>query len=189
MNDIERLAVKTGAAVAFAAHYSKGNQAAKEAIDRVSGSGVFARDPDSLLMFTKHQEADCFTVEATLRNFPPLDPFVVRWEYPLFHRDSELDPTNLKTVRGKNETTPEEREARAQAKKQQTIEGNAKRICEFLAKYPKGETKQAISHSTGMNSATVTKAIEWLLGQQSIVPCVVRKGRKKKPEKAYKLAE
>lgn len=112
MNDIERLAVKTGAAVAFAAHYSKGNQAAKEAIDRVSGSGVFARDPDSLLMFTKHQEADCFTVEATLRNFPPLDPFVVRWEYPLFHRDSELDPTNLKTVRGKNETTPEEREAR-----------------------------------------------------------------------------
>lgn len=40
-----------------------------------------------------------------------------------------------------------------------------------------------------MNSATVTKAIEWLLGQQSIVPCVVRKGRKKKPEKAYKLAE
>jgi len=37
--------VKTGAAVGFGAHYSKGNQAGKEAIDRVSGSGVFARDP------------------------------------------------------------------------------------------------------------------------------------------------
>ena len=52
MNSIETLAVKTGAAVAFRAHYSKGNQAGKEAIDRVSGSGVFARDPDSLLNFT-----------------------------------------------------------------------------------------------------------------------------------------
>ena len=42
MNSIEHLAVETVAGVAFAAHYSKGNQAAKEAIDRVSGSGVFS---------------------------------------------------------------------------------------------------------------------------------------------------
>ena len=84
LNSIESLAVQSGAAVAFGAHYSKGNQAGKESIDRVSGSGVFARDPDTILNFTSHAEADCFTVEATLRNFPPLDPFVVRWNYPLF---------------------------------------------------------------------------------------------------------
>ena len=83
MNSIEHLAVETGAAVAFAAHYSKGNQANKEAIDRVSGSGVFARDPDSLLNFTRHQTEDCYTVEATLRNFPPMTPFAVRWQFPL----------------------------------------------------------------------------------------------------------
>ena len=41
LDEFEVLAVKTGAAVAFGAHYSKGNQAQKESIDRVGGSGVF----------------------------------------------------------------------------------------------------------------------------------------------------
>ena len=39
MNSLERLSVTTGAAVAFAAHYSKGNQSGKEAIDRVGRFG------------------------------------------------------------------------------------------------------------------------------------------------------
>lgn len=99
LNQLERIAVKTGAAVAFGAHYSKGNQALKESIDRIGGSGVFARDPDSILTMTAHEEPEAFTVEATLRNFAPLDPFVVKWEWPLFTRDPELDPTQLKRAR------------------------------------------------------------------------------------------
>ena len=47
MNAVERVTVETGAAVAFGSHYSKGNQAGKESMDRISGSGVFARDPDT----------------------------------------------------------------------------------------------------------------------------------------------
>ena len=42
MNAVERLAVDTGASVAFGSHYSKGNQAAKESMDRISGSGVYS---------------------------------------------------------------------------------------------------------------------------------------------------
>lgn len=38
-----RLTVETGAGVAFGSHFSKGNQIQKESIDRISGSGVFAR--------------------------------------------------------------------------------------------------------------------------------------------------
>src|ERR1051326_5934928 len=41
-------------AVAFAGHSAKGDASVKEAIDRIRGSGVFARDPDSLVTFTKH---------------------------------------------------------------------------------------------------------------------------------------
>lgn len=96
LNELERVAVRTGAAVAFGAHYSKGNQAGKESIDRIGGSGAFARDPDSILTMTTHEEEDCFTVEATLRNFAPHVPFVVRWAYPTFQRDSDLDPAALK---------------------------------------------------------------------------------------------
>ena len=92
------LAVETAAAIAFGAHYSKGNQAGKEVIDRIGGSGVFARDPDSILNFTRHEEENCFTVDATLRNHPPLEPFVVKWEFPLFIVDSTLNPFKLKKV-------------------------------------------------------------------------------------------
>src|SRR6185436_9425797 len=92
MNQVEDLAVKTGAAVAFGAHFSKGNQAAKESIDRISGSGVFARDPDSILVMTQHETKDAFTIDATLRNLKPLEPFCVRWQFPLMRRDEKLDP-------------------------------------------------------------------------------------------------
>jgi len=105
-NSLERLAVETGAAVVFGAHYSKGNQAGKEAIDRISGSGVFARDPDSILNFTRHEEQDAFTVEATLRNLPPIKPFCARWQYPLMQRDDSLDPIKLKGAKGKTKTKP-----------------------------------------------------------------------------------
>ena len=101
MNALELVAVDTGAAIAFGAHYAKGNAAAKQAIDRISGSGVFARDPDSILNFTSHEQEDAFTVEATLRNHKPIKPFVVRWLYPLMRRDESLDPAKLKQAGGR----------------------------------------------------------------------------------------
>ena len=101
LNGIEGLAVASGAAVAFGAHFSKGNQAGKESLDRISGSGVFARDPDSLLVFTKHEEEGAFTVEPTLRNFRPVEPFAVRWQFPLMTQDKSLDPARLKRVGGR----------------------------------------------------------------------------------------
>lgn len=96
LNSLESLAVQSNAAIAFGAHYSKGNQATKESIDRISGSGVFARDPDSILNFTKHTAEDSFTVESTLRNHKPVLPFVVTWNFPIFSTNAELDPADLK---------------------------------------------------------------------------------------------
>jgi AAA domain len=98
LNQIESLAVKTGAAVCYGAHYSKGNQAQKESIDRVAGSGVYGRDPDSILNFTRLKQDDCFSVEITLRHHPPVEAFGVRWKYPLFTVDVSLDPFDLKTA-------------------------------------------------------------------------------------------
>jgi hypothetical protein len=100
LNAIEALTVSSGAAIAMASHFAKGNASAKETIDRISGSGVFARDPDSLLIFTKHEEEGAFAVETVLRNLPPLPPFVVRWNCPLFERAGELNPEKLKQQPG-----------------------------------------------------------------------------------------
>ena len=99
LNELESIAVKTGAAIAFGAHYSKGNQASKDSMDRIGGSGVFARDPDAILTMTPHALEEHFTIDATLRNFAPQDPFVVKWEWPLFHRDNAIDPKELKQAK------------------------------------------------------------------------------------------
>ena len=104
LNSFERIATQTGAAVAYAAHFAKGNAAAKESIDRVSGSGVFARDPDTILTFTRHESDDCFTVEVTARNLPPLPAFVVKWNYPQFTREPDLNPEDLKKRPGRPKT-------------------------------------------------------------------------------------
>lgn len=96
MNEMESLAVETGAAVVFATHFSKGNQATKNPMDRVSGSGVFARSPDTIMVMTEHEEDGCYTVESTVRNHETPKPFVVRMAFPLFERQDRLDPSKLK---------------------------------------------------------------------------------------------
>ena len=99
VNELERIAVQSGAAIVFGAHFSKGNQASKDAMDRIGGSGVYARDPDAILTFTAHQEEGAFSVDATLRNFAPVAPFVVRWEYPLMMRADDMDASKLKKAK------------------------------------------------------------------------------------------
>jgi hypothetical protein len=100
MRRLAMLAESTGAALAISHHFSKGNQSAKEAIDRFSGSGVFARFPDALLVMTKHEEDGAFAVDATVRNFPPMSPFVLKWQHPLMVPDGGLDPAKLKKPAG-----------------------------------------------------------------------------------------
>ena len=73
------------------------------------GEISFARDPDSLIIFTRHEEEGAFAVELVLRNLPPVDPFVVQWHFPLFQRNADLDPGKLKQAGGRStKTTAEE---------------------------------------------------------------------------------
>lgn len=98
-NQLERLAEKTGAAVVYSHHFAKGNPKKKTAMDRMSGSGVFARDADSILTLTEHAETGCYTVEMILRNLPQQQSFVVGWEYPVMVVREDLDPLRGKYLR------------------------------------------------------------------------------------------
>ena len=101
MNEFEALACSSGAAVVIAHHFAKGDSTVKSSIDRMSGAGAWARDPDSLLILTPHEEPSCFTVNATLRNLPPVDDFVVEWNFPLLTAAADLDPESLRRVGGR----------------------------------------------------------------------------------------
>ena len=48
-NQFDKVCTELGCAVIYCHHHSKGIQANKKSMDRASGSGVFARDPDALL--------------------------------------------------------------------------------------------------------------------------------------------
>jgi len=96
LNIFEEISKRTDTSTVTSAHYTKGNQAAKDPLDRISGGAVINRHPDSLLMLTKHETEGSFTIDIITRDFPPLDQFVVTWQYPLLVRDDELDPQNIK---------------------------------------------------------------------------------------------
>lgn len=49
VNDMDEIGRAGECSVSFIHHYSKGPQAQKSVIDRASGSGVFARDPDAII--------------------------------------------------------------------------------------------------------------------------------------------
>lgn len=48
-NQFDKVCTELGCAVIYCHHHSKGSQGNKRSMDRASGSGVFARDPDALL--------------------------------------------------------------------------------------------------------------------------------------------
>ena len=52
-NQFDKVCTELGCAVIYCHHHSKGSQSGKRSMDRASGSGVFARDPDALLDLTE----------------------------------------------------------------------------------------------------------------------------------------
>lgn len=48
-NQFDKVATELGSSVIYCHHHSKGSQSGKKSLDRASGSGVFARDPDALI--------------------------------------------------------------------------------------------------------------------------------------------
>ncbi|SHJ13534.1 VirE N-terminal domain-containing protein [Rubritalea squalenifaciens DSM 18772] len=97
--NISEIARTTNALVAFAHHFSKGSKANTAQIDRASGAGAWARDPDALLTLTEHKTERHYTLESTLRHYPKPDSTVWRFDFPAFVQVDE-DPSDLKGASG-----------------------------------------------------------------------------------------
>lgn len=62
-NQFDRVCTELGCAVIYCHHHSKGAQGGKKSMDRASGSGVFARDPDALLDLVELELTDGVSVQ------------------------------------------------------------------------------------------------------------------------------
>ena len=100
-NLFDRICNETGCSTIYCHHHSKGAQGAKRAMDRASGSGVFARDPDAQLDMielamdevTQNVLADsgatAWRLEGSLREFENFTPVDFWFSYPVHRVDPQ----------------------------------------------------------------------------------------------------
>lgn len=68
-NQFDKVCSEVGCAVIYCHHHSKGTQGGKKSMDRASGSGVFARDPDALLDMTELEVTEALMKQQRDRAF------------------------------------------------------------------------------------------------------------------------
>jgi hypothetical protein len=162
MIQIESICESTGAAVAIGTHFAKGDQSKKESIDRIGGSRAFVADPDSIITLSALKEDDTYAFEAKLRNFPRLKKFGVRWSYPVFKIDDDLDPDDLREPGDNNQKYTDHKFLLPL--KESSLE--------------KAEWKQAVVEATGMDEKTFDRR----------VPKLNRRGLVVEKDEAYSLS-
>lgn len=96
-NQLDVLARSLGCAIIYAHHFVKGAAGERASMDRMSGSGVFARDADAIVslsplyvpegMRDRLAGAGAWRLEATLREFREPDPINLLFKFPRFYLD------------------------------------------------------------------------------------------------------
>ena len=95
-NRLDQYAEMTGAAFICIHHASKGNQSGKSIVDIGSGAGAQSRAVDAHMVLRPHEQDGAVVLDAALRSFPPIKPLALRWDYPLWKIDSDIDPNDLR---------------------------------------------------------------------------------------------
>lgn len=130
-NQFDKICNETGSAAIYCHHHSKGAQGSKRAMDRASGSGVFARDPDAQLdmiqldapeefiaNYADNLSDTAWKLECSLREFKNFKPRNFWFRYPIHVLDlsgdldrlfSEGSPEANLAKSGKRAQTPEAR--------------------------------------------------------------------------------
>jgi hypothetical protein len=166
-NAIDHYALQLGCGFVLIHHSTKGNQAAKSVTDVGAGAGSQSRATDTHLILRAHEEQGAVVLEAAARSWPPIDPVVLRWVFPVWVVDSGLDPAALKQTKPKGKTGA-------------TVEEVHDAILGAFVHYPDGATKTDIRDYVGQYRS-FGKA--WLKAttEGDLIPCDVKKGNRTWP--------
>ena len=147
-NQLDMICTKLNTSIICCHHHSKGAQGGKFSIDRASGSGVFARDPDAVLDmiqlnprdagFSLEDKSDtAWRVSATLREFKTPEPVDVIFHYPL-HEITE-DLKDAKPMSGQDSSTNSKRGNDVKSGK---MHEKYERLLAFVENWDEIDTKQ-----------------------------------------------
>lgn len=166
-NQFDIICNKLGASVIYCHHHSKGAQGAKRAMDRASGSGVFARDPDAVVDIIqldtgKDDIGDCtaWKVEGTLREFPSFAPVYCKFRHPVHIVDDEGELEKYKPF-GEVAAWQKAGEAAKESQALKKSERDLKLVCAYNELAAKGPvTTTALAKSLLEQKRTVMNWID-----------------------------
>lgn len=167
-NGMDQISSKTGCAVIYCHHHSKGDQSWKASVDRASGSGVFARDVDALLDVTelelppakRRDGVTAWRIEGTLREFARFHPVDVWFDYPI-HVLEHFDQAD--NVAPHAQLPPHQRALNARKSKEQKLRERKHRLeaaFDILQANGQTPTIQALAEYLGVSKQTIRNMVD-----------------------------
>ena len=174
-NSLDTICTQLKASIICCHHHSKGAQGGKFAIDRASGSGVFARDPDAILDMIEINPADAekslekgqtaWRISSTLREFKSPDDIDVIFDYPV-HKVT-FDLADAQPMSGVDKVT----NSRRGNKVKKTIkEKKYERLCAFIENWDEIDT-----HNVHFPYPTVADAVEYFKSDKGFSVASIRR--------------
>jgi len=105
-NELDTLADRLHCCLVLVHHSTKGSQSQKSIVDVGAGAGAMSRATDTHLILRAHEEENVVVLEAAVRSFPPVNPVCLRWTFPVWQVEPELDPAKLSEGRRKKPDKP-----------------------------------------------------------------------------------
>jgi hypothetical protein len=174
-NYLDHVCKKLGVSVICCHHHSKGGQAQKSSIDRASGSGVFARDPDALMDMIRIDPRDvgkslekgetAWRISSTLREFESPEDIDVIFSHPVHRITDELK--DAEPMYGAGSST---NSARGNYEKTNKSKQRLTRLLEFI------ENWDEIDDSTVHHpNPTIAEAVEYFKSDRGFSKSNIKK--------------
>jgi hypothetical protein len=156
-NAIDRYADFLGCCFVCIHHSSKGVQAGKAVTDVGSGAGAQSRAVDSHLILRHHRDEGAVVLEAAVRSWPPVQPFCLRWDFPVWQLADDLNPDDLRKEGRRN------RQAEAERPEESAIVWTPTKFAEtFVTAEPKDQALILARATIGENALSDRKAQQLL---------------------------
>lgn len=173
-NELDKICTQLKTSVICCHHHSKGAQGSKFSIDRASGSGVFARDPDAILDMIQINPADAemsledgqtaWRISSTLREFKTPDDIDVIFDYPIHKVTTDL--ADAQPMSGVDKATNSKRGNKV---KKNIKEKKYERLCSFIENWDEIDIKE--KHT---ENPTLAEAVEYFKSDKGFSKNTIR---------------
>ena len=182
-NYLDHICKKLNASIICCHHHSKGGQAQKSSIDRASGSGVFARDPDALMDMIRIDPRDvgkslekgetAWRISSTLREFESPEDIDVIFSHPIHRITDELkDAEPMYGVGSSTNST------RGNYEKKNKSEARLTRLLGFIENWDEIDTA-SVHHP----QPTISEAVEYFKSDKGFSASNIKRWAREYPDK------